>query len=410
MKKKIKTHYPFYFLLLVIIIFSTILTGCTDSGITSMPTTSKSSSSTTTSMPKTTPKPTPTPTPMPSTTTTYLSPVQREIQKEGLIGNKLLFIVLPDFGKPPSLYMMNIDGTNVTKLLEGVFTTDINEVCWYFSLSPDKKHIAYSNAATINGSVSIQLNIYDLNDGSITKVSEVAGYYNAWSPDGTKIAYVNRTGDLFVVNVDGTNNTELTSARSQTYLQSGTIHGHIQHPVWSPHGKYIMYDDFNAPGSMTIGIYTLDYRSVYLLNLETGEKKTIYHGAEIVNTTTSETRVLIHSDDNCYDVNRDGTGIRELNLDFNDKMQYHPNGEVIGYFSYGDPIRLLNPATGSITSSSTIDVENFIWSPDGRHIAYVKNEYFRTSNICIMRSDNFSDFSIYIQENADIFLVGWIDK
>jgi Tol biopolymer transport system component len=70
----------------------------------------------------------------------------------------------------------------------------------------------------------------------------------AWSPDGTKIAFVRR-GDIFVMDADGSNPTNLT------YSQSMDNQG----PAWSPDGTRIAFSSApNAPNSTNRDIFTLE--------------------------------------------------------------------------------------------------------------------------------------------------------
>lgn len=378
------------FLLLVVIILTATLTGCANSEVVTTSAYTASSSPTSTSMP----------------TTTYLSPVQRKLQSEGLIGDKLLFITQHDITKP-GLYIINIDGTQMTKLAEGGWSGDINEICWYFSLSPDKKLLAYFSTTANNNTMA--LNILNLNDYSVTRVIEVEGGNVAWSPDGSRIAYVNLAGYLHVVNIDGTDDRELSSPNSQYYLQSGQVKGHITHPVWSPDGKYIMFDDFNARHTMTVGS-VLENTSVYLLNLDTGDTNIVQSEAEIINSPTGGPKVLLHTVYHCFDVNGDGTALRELNLDFNDKVQYSPDGSLIAYFSWGDPLEVLDAATGSLAYHTHVtELDHFVWSPDSKHIAYVLyTQYDTVSDVYIVRNDLSQGFRAFSQLDTKIVFVGWL--
>jgi Tol biopolymer transport system component len=53
----------------------------------------------------------------------------------------------------------------------------------------------------------------------------------AWSPDGNRIAFINENSDLAIIDVTGEN-----------YRVLNTIPGACLQPVWSPDGKYILYN------------------------------------------------------------------------------------------------------------------------------------------------------------------------
>ena len=125
-----------------------------------------------------------------------------------------------------NIYMMNPDGTGVTRLTESIYE-ETNPV-W----SPDGKKIAFDRRGNENYSWSI----YVMNaDGSdvfqVTHNLMQDRYYGhspTWSPDGTKLAFVSDhdgNGEIYVINIDGTGLTRLThDPREDAY------------PAWSPGG------------------------------------------------------------------------------------------------------------------------------------------------------------------------------
>jgi Tol biopolymer transport system component len=124
----------------------------------------------------------------------------------------------------PNLYIMNPDGTEVTRLTES-FYEDANPV-W----SPDGKKIAFDRRGNANESWSI----YVVNaDGSdlfqVTHNLMHDRYYGhspTWSPDGTRLAFVSDhdgNGEIYVINIDGTGLKRLTNDP-----------GEDAYPAWSP--------------------------------------------------------------------------------------------------------------------------------------------------------------------------------
>ena len=139
-------------------------------------------------------------------------------------GEKIAFLSDRDGGNF-EIYLMNIDGTEVTRLTETAGRE--GEPVW----SSDGRRIAFERLSNGNADVYIMNS-----DGSgEMRLTDNAAYDGdpAWSPDGTKIAFeTNRDGDfeLFVMNADGTGVTRLT--RNRTGDTS---------PAWSPDGARILF-------------------------------------------------------------------------------------------------------------------------------------------------------------------------
>ena len=106
---------------------------------------------------------------------------------------------LQPLNSPPSITIINIDGTN-----ESFFATGA-EPSW----SPDGKKIVVTNFGKIS--------IIDVQGGNSTYLTE--GFSPSWSPKGNKILFDDRNG-ISVINVDGSNQTKLTTFG--------------KHPIWSP--------------------------------------------------------------------------------------------------------------------------------------------------------------------------------
>lgn len=95
--------------------------------------------------------------------------------------------------------------------------------------APDGNRIAY----TINGPMDLRL--YDLRTRSTTRLGR--GHIPAWSPDGTRIAFLD--DDIGIMNADGTGIRRLTQGQ---HLQLGFD--------WSPDGKWIVAD--GSPYSLVL--------------------------------------------------------------------------------------------------------------------------------------------------------------
>ena len=127
-----------------------------------------------------------------------------------------------------AVYIMNADGSNQRKLADYTFGTGP-------SWSPDGKKIVYSTG-------EIYIMNPDGTDKTLLAENPARPYIDpAWSPDGTKIAFVygERYGmpplpdwdaELFIMNADGSNQIRLTDNES-----------YDAQPSWSPDSKKIAF-------------------------------------------------------------------------------------------------------------------------------------------------------------------------
>jgi Tol biopolymer transport system component len=120
------------------------------------------------------------------------------------------------FDENDGLYLVNADGSSLRKLASGQYAT------W----SPDGTKIAYEGPG----------GLYETNaDGSAQTKLVDGGFSPAWSPDGSKIAFVTTQGgnpEIDVVNADGTGETRLTDIANDD----------MGPPVWSPDGTEIAFE------------------------------------------------------------------------------------------------------------------------------------------------------------------------
>lgn len=246
------------------------------------------------------------------------------------------------------------------------------------SWSPDGRSLMFSSAG--------RLVTLDVADGSMTPVSDNvagAGHFLAanmpsWSPDGSRIAYISdRTGhaEIWVLSLRDGSETQLTK------------HGaRINSFSWSPDGGLIAYAG-NRYGGF----------DVYTVSLADGDthRLTDHTDYEVYPSWTPDGGKLLYVrldprwvDHDVIEVDPDDGNPRVVVRDENwfdygmgSKFgfpQSSPDGELILFPSYrsGWINYWVVPRSGGTprqVAPAAADQTGGLWSPDGRHIAYVEN-------------------------------------
>lgn len=160
-----------------------------------------------------------------------------------------------------AICVVRTDGTGAKRLTQGIATTDPT---W----SPDGEQIAFTRHETggeFSQSTQDDLFVMDADASDQRQVTQdVAGqssFKPTWSPDGKQIAFLRsdavfvtspmRYGDLFIVNLDGSEATRLTRGK----LVSG--------PAWSPDGQLIAM----AMGTRGRGVPTVANTDIYAVDV-----------------------------------------------------------------------------------------------------------------------------------------------
>jgi Ca2+-binding RTX toxin-like protein len=121
-------------------------------------------------------------------------------------------------GGPPSIWVVNPDGSGDRYLVEG------DQPSW----SPDGSRLAY---AAPDRTYDRILAVVDADGSGRRQLSPVTpGYSPDWSPDGERIAFA-RAGDLYSIGIDGAGLRQLTAGAPND-----------DRPSWSPDGRAIAFD------------------------------------------------------------------------------------------------------------------------------------------------------------------------
>jgi Tol biopolymer transport system component len=128
----------------------------------------------------------------------------------------------------PYIYVVNADGSGLTQV------TDFSSAVPHWS--PDGGRLMFNSDHDDEPNDVPDLYAMNLDGSNLVEIvdqPETADFNGRWSPDGSRVLFVSdRTGnyELFVVNVDGSNPTQLTND------PGGDIHGR-----WSPDGSKIAF-------------------------------------------------------------------------------------------------------------------------------------------------------------------------
>ena len=194
------------------------------------------------------------------------------------------------------LFLMNSDGSGVTRLTEG----DSNSFAGPWS--PDGQRIVYTAYGLTNSYIAV-INA----DGSgQTVLDQVEGSdegFPAWSPDGTRIAFTSRrdgNNEIYVMNADGSNQMRLTNSQRDDFA-----------PSWSPDGAQIA---FVSDRDQALGVY-----DIYIMNTDgsgvsrlTADEAIDYTPAWSPDGAQIAFRSAEGGQSDIYVINLDGSGRRNL--------------------------------------------------------------------------------------------------
>ena len=241
----------------------------------------------------------------------------------------------------PEIYVMNPDGSAMRRLTHN-FTAD-EPLGW----SPDRTKIAFIDFE------GRDLYVIAADGGKAKRLARgvAVGPVVDWSPDGDVLLFEGAGVD--VVNADGSGERELAPSAG-----SGS---------WSPDGRRIAFVKFSA------GVYVM-YADGSGKTQLTSNTRGQHFDSAVWSPDGSKIAFSSHRGNSAaiYAINVDGTGLRTLSRRHDSTtrlMLWSPDGSKIAFSASFDDVYVMN-ADGSGEIRLVRSVFEFDWSPDGTKIVF----------------------------------------
>ena len=246
-------------------------------------------------------------------------------------GSKIIFSSDMDGKWSSNIYVMDSDGTNITRL-----TTNEDSIDTSASWSPDGSKIVFSS--DMHGQWGSNIYVMDSDGTNITRLTkqDSSDMSPSWSPDGSKIAFISDMHgqmftNIYVMDSDGTNITRLTTKRNCW----------DEFPSWSPDGEKILFESCQYEGTEfreTIFVMDSDGTNMTMLIAweDAGEDEFPYwspDGSKIVFSSNLDGQ--LYGTKNIYVMDSDGTNITRLTTEnsLDALPSWSPDGSKIVFSS-----------------------------------------------------------------------------
>jgi Tol biopolymer transport system component len=231
-----------------------------------------------------------------------------------------------------------------------------NDPAW----SPDGRFLAYAQSLALEHHIVIVSS-----DGTLVRQIEVPrdAYGLAWSPDGTRIAYVATStpvedvGDLRLVWADGT---------GDVLLAPGVT---VDKPAWSPDGRWIAYLDVVTFGDQDLRLASADGAHDILLSQNAssvwGPPTWSPDGSRLAHGLESADDDLVIST-----VADGGLGLDLTLIGCRRDPVWSPDGRYLAYGGEGGiKVVLADGSAPRVFAPGHVPA----WSPDGKYLAFSTN-------------------------------------
>jgi len=252
-----------------------------------------------------------------------------------------------------------------------------------FIKSVPEKSVMRKNTLTIIRKESSTLYAMNADGTNKTRLAVDVWSKPSWSPDGGKIAFTTHDqSDLSVINADGTRKVSLITASFAGKLEDRTLFGR---PVWSPNGNKIAFasqtldEDYDASSSASASAPTpVDegLTGIYLINVDgTGlckltDTEALAYG---LGWSPDGEQMVFYDEDTTNVINTDGSGRQQLARGAS--AVWSPDGQRIAFVNDDSVLATIN-TDGSGVVTTLADTTGMTpdtlpaWSPDGENIAF----------------------------------------
>lgn len=241
------------------------------------------------------------------------------------------------------LYLLDPDGYVLQKLTD--VSNRVENALW----SHDGKKIAYSAAGQSKGENGLWITN---ENGTEKKRLNNDGMPVAWSPDDSRIFYVDENSNLYSIRVDGTDEVQLSTG----FTRNEDVFS------FSPDGKSLIFSTVNS-----------DKVTIFLADSTGKNAKTLeeFPGYLIFKPSWSPKgdKIAFAQDNSLYTVNPDGSEKNLVASNITD-YEWHPSGDYISFISSGS-VFVASP-DGSMKIQLTEDASDYKflegWSPNGSRL------------------------------------------
>ena len=209
----------------------------------------------------------------------------------------------------------------------------------------------------------------------------------SWSPDGSKIAYTSQQPphdnlyEIYVVRADGTFPTRLTI--------SSHLAGEVEaRPVWSPNGSKLTFQSYRD-GKSEIYVMNADGSNQTNVTHDPNHNYDPVWRPDGMGVTFVSARDDRDRRYELYFVNTDGTMREIVGLTSYDSLSspfWFPVGSTIGYLYVGQSSQVVGPVVCTLTPGHIVCEGDYfgtlytagnvtcpVWSPEGSKLAFVSN-------------------------------------